>query len=287
MEGGVSADVFRVDLVEPAGGERSVVLRSHRDPAFKGARPEVLAREFAVLTLLHASGLAVPEPLALYAGSEADGAWLVMEWVEGSTEVAAVDVPAALHQMADFLAELHRLDVDPASLALGVLEDPLAGVSAHLPDDGTGWAVRRALDSLDDAPVDSRDTQRVVHGDYWPGNVIWSDGQIAGVIDWEDSCIGDPLADLASARVELACAYGVEAAEQFTRDYLAARDMRSMTALDLVTLPIWELYVSASALASMQGWGLTPAAEARRRKQTRAMFDDAAEAVIRLAELRG
>jgi aminoglycoside phosphotransferase (APT) family kinase protein len=36
----------------------------------------------------------------------------------------------------------------------------------------------------------------IVHGDYRLGNLLASDGEIAGVLDWEMATLGDPLADL-------------------------------------------------------------------------------------------
>jgi aminoglycoside phosphotransferase (APT) family kinase protein len=33
--------------------------------------------------------------------------------------------------------------------------------------------------------------------------VLWRDGRIVAVIDWEDAQVGDPLADLANTRLEL------------------------------------------------------------------------------------
>ena len=94
----------------------------------------------------------------------------------------------------------------------------------------------------------------VLHGDYWPGNVLWQGGRLAAVIDWEDASLGDPLADLATARVELLCRYGDAAMERFTARYLAVHKDTSGP-LHLDTLPLWELYVSASALAAMGGSG--------------------------------
>ena len=49
---------------------------------------------------------------------------------------------------------------------------------------------------------------------------MWRDGRLVAVIDWEDARIGDPLADLACARVELRCEYGSEATGSFTERYL-------------------------------------------------------------------
>jgi len=32
----------------------------------------------------------------------------------------------------------------------------------------------------------------LVHGDFWPGNILWQQNQLAGVIDWEDAMLGEP-----------------------------------------------------------------------------------------------
>jgi aminoglycoside phosphotransferase (APT) family kinase protein len=104
---------------------------------------------------------------------------------------------------------------------------------------------------------------------------MWHVRRLVAVIDWEDACLGDPLADVATARVELLCRYGAEAMEQFTTRYLAMAD-DTTGALRLDSLLLWELYVSAAALATMADWGLDRAEEARRRQLTEGFFDRAA-----------
>ena len=37
--------------------------------------------------------------------------------------------------------------------------------------------------------------ERLLHGDFWPGNLLWHEGELAGVIDWEDAATGNPLED--------------------------------------------------------------------------------------------
>ena len=39
----------------------------------------------------------------------------------------------------------------------------------------------------------------ILHGDWAPYNVVWHDGRVAGVIDWDLARPGDPLDDLAFA----------------------------------------------------------------------------------------
>ena len=48
----------------------------------------------------------------------------------------------------------------------------------------------------------------LLHGDYWPGNVLWNGRRLVGVVDWEEACIGDPIADVAIARLDMLWAFG-------------------------------------------------------------------------------
>ena len=80
--------------------------------------------------------------------------------------------------------------------------------------------------------------------------------------DWEDAALGDPLSDVACARVELACAAGTAVAEGFTRQYLA------ITGAPDDRLPLWDLFVSTAALQYMDEWGLEPPVLAARRAAT-------------------
>ncbi len=275
LTGGVSADVFGLDIATPDGGRRRVVFRRHRAVDFKQHGLTVTAKEYRLLAALHRLGLAVPEPYLYVDTDPSTAPYLVMEWVDGSTELAGDHLPGALDEMARFLVELHALD--PRSLQVSELEpieDPRVAIVAYLPSTDVGRRVAAWLASGD---VEQDLNRRVVlHGDYWPGNVLWQDGRLVAVIDWEDASLGDPLADLATARVELLCRYGDDAMERFSTRYLELhRD--TIGPLRLESLPLWELYVSAAALAAMGDWGLEPSEEARRRERTQWFFDRAAE----------
>ena len=47
-----------------------------------------------------------------------------------------------------------------------------------------------------DAPLVHR---TLVHGDYWPGNLLWQRGRLTGVVDWEEPRLGDPSRDVATS----------------------------------------------------------------------------------------
>jgi aminoglycoside phosphotransferase (APT) family kinase protein len=274
LTGGVSADVFGLDIATARGDSRRVVYRRHRSPDFKQQAGTVTAKEYGVLAALHREGVAVPEPYLLGDTETNGGAFMLIEWIDGSTDVRTADVTRALDEMARFLVDLHSLDVRSLQIpGLEPVEDPVASIVPYLPATGSGALVRAALAAGALAP--DPNPAVLLHGDFWPGNILWRDGVLVGVIDWEDACLGDPVADLATARVELLCQYGQGAMDHFTARYVAlARDADASLRLD--PLVAWDLYVSAAALSSMGAWGLEPAEEARRRRLTEGFFDSRA-----------
>ncbi|MCW1968991.1 MAG: aminoglycoside phosphotransferase family protein, partial [Anaerolineae bacterium] len=110
----------------------------------------------------------------------------------------------------------------------------------------------------------------ILHGDYWPGNVLWHDGQLISVIDWEDAAFGDPLADLANSRLEVLWAFGEAAMQLFTATYCAANPQ-----LDLAALPYWDLVAALRPCNKIGDWGLAPATERIVRQSHRVFVDTA------------
>jgi aminoglycoside phosphotransferase (APT) family kinase protein len=274
LHGGVSADVYALDLAVRDGGERRVVARGHRPSPSRVHDAQLAAREFALLRALYEVGLPVPRPLLhLPAEERAGGGWLVVEFVSGTTEVAAAVLPDALSQMAEFLTRLHAVDVGAVVLPkLPAREDPVVGALALLPDAPWAPAARAALEARGRFVQTNRSC--LLHGDFWPGNVLWDDGRLAAVLDWEEAAIGDPLCDLAGTRVELLWRYGPESVGPFTTLYA------SRAGLDLVALPIWDLFVTSAGLAFMGGWGLDPERERTMRARGLAAAEAASLVIV-------
>src|SRR5262245_44638313 len=87
LTGGVSADVFALDIATTAGRTRRVVYRRHRSVSFKQRVRGVMAKEFRLAAALHRRGLAVPEPYLFDdTGVDADP-YMLVEWIDGSSEV--------------------------------------------------------------------------------------------------------------------------------------------------------------------------------------------------------
>lgn len=223
LKGGVSAHVTALEIERADGRTDKLVVRRH-GPADLARNPHVAADEFRLLELLEAAGVAAPRPRHL----DRDGELfctpcLVVSFVEG--EPAPADAEAVVTQLATVLADIHRVSGDVSFLP--------------------------RLDH-----TERRNRSVLLHGDFWPGNTLWKEGRLAAVIDWEDAAIGDPLADVANARLELLWALGREAMDEFTRAYASLA-----TAVDFTDLPHWDLWADARLAPRTTEWGLDDATE--------------------------
>ena len=270
--GGVSAQIEAIEFALPGRDLRQVVVRRPGAAEWKILEDKVTATEFALQTVLFDTGLSVPEPLFVDVScSLLPSPYLVMAMIEGTTVVAERHLQKALHQMADFLTCLRNLDVETlGSTQLPRREDPVSGALNYVPDTSSWSKLRSSIAGWETTAF----KDSVLHGDFWPGNVLWKENQIAAVIDWEDAAIGTALSDLACCRAELMAMYGESAMQTFTTRYLAS------VTLEVSDLPLWDVYVSSAALATMADWGLATEVEATRRERTARFLDRAAHKMI-------
>ncbi len=243
LGGGLSAQTSRVE-VETADGELEtrVVRRAGR------GLPHTVQVEFECLRLAWGRGLAVPQPYGVdFSGRVFSEAYGVTAYVAGRVEFDPVDRLAYARQMGEQLANIHALGREAA--ALGFLERPPTdfeaafGVGQHDPF----WQEERLRAVLRPVwPLPAVNPDALLHGDYWPGNLLWRDGQLAAVVDWEDAVLGDPLLDAGISRLDLAWILGWEAAQAFWDAYRAVRPV------DEGWLPYWDL-AAALRLARLAG----------------------------------
>lgn len=206
---GYSDETLVVACRDGGGAEHRIVLRRHQPGGLLRGETDP-RRHFEVLRAL--GGTDVPAPRALWF-DEVESV-IAMEHVPGDVFVPwsregraflanAGDGPLG-REFAEILARIHRLDPG----RFGFLADPgpgrsfaearverLAGIVDEyrrepdpIVEDALGWL--RA-----NAPVAPRVT--VVHHDYRTGNLIFRDGRVVAVLDWEFCCLGDPTLDVA------------------------------------------------------------------------------------------
>jgi aminoglycoside phosphotransferase (APT) family kinase protein len=244
LAGGVSADMTAFEVRNPDGLTERFVVRRH------GARelardPEIAAHESRLLEIVRRAGVRAPAPRYLDAAGKIFGTpCIVLEYVEGTRDEAPADDERFVDELAAAIAVVHRVDM-------------------------TRLAFLRRLE----APMERANAPVLLHGDFWPGNALWRDGRLVAIVDWEDAAIGDPLADVANARLELLWARGADAMDAFARRYAA------MTRVDLAALPHWDLWADRRLSPRIGDWGLDEATQ-REMRTRRAAFVAQAHAAL-------
>ena len=261
LAGGVSAEVTAFEIERLDGRPRRLILRRHGEED-RRRNPDIGRDEFRLLQIAQAHGLVAPKPLLFDESCQLfPTPILVIDWVDGETEFAPLDLDGFLAQAAAQLAKIHSMN-NPEELSF-LPQHECGRDAGHTELDaslGEG-DIREALATA--GPVPQVNQRVLLHGDYWPGNILWKDGVLAAVIDWEDAAVGDPRDDLANARLEMLWAFGTEAMQAFTERY------DSMTAFDLTALPYWDLCAALRPCGKMAGWPLDAAAEQRMRERHR------------------
>lgn len=210
--GGLATDTFAVDST---AGDFVVKV-------FQPDRREGALLEWERLTFAQrAVGVPVPEPVAM----DADGRWfgspaLVMSRLPGRADVRPMDLDGWLRQIAQALAAIHGTDTANAGgplLPAGdwgnrELETTQSGTSSGLAD-RCAAAIRRHRPRADGAPV-------LMHGDFHPGNIVWSRGTLSGVVDWSGARLGSRWFDLAYCRADVALLFGMHGVRRLTEHYV-------------------------------------------------------------------
>ncbi|HJO25134.1 MAG: phosphotransferase [bacterium] len=202
---GASRSAWNLE-VEAAGAVRRLfLLKDKRDGGGS-------IRDAAVLRALAETGIPVPEVVA----ADKKQAVVVLSRLPGRSDFPAADEPqelrerTAAHLMA-LTAKLHALD--PRRLRIAHLALP------ETPEDcarRTLTEVRGALRALGEAAdpffqfalnwleanaPNSVEHYSLVHSDMGPGNFLFEEGRVTGIIDWEVAHFGDPMEDLAAIAV--------------------------------------------------------------------------------------
>lgn len=253
LKGGISAGMTALEIEHPDGQRRKMILRQPGQAALK-QNPRAAEDEFRLLEATRRLGLATPTPYFLdTTGQIFPAPYLVIEYVEGRPEFAPSNLKSFTTQLAEHLSRIHKAYASGMDFSFLARQtqgfDDIFG--KRLPNIDPLVDQQRVRDTLEAAwPIPQRNPTALLHGDYWPGNILWQADQLAAVIDWEDAKPGDPLEDLAITRLDLLWIFGRDAMESFSQAY------QSRMSLDTTCLPYWDLF-AALRLARLAGENLT------------------------------
>jgi aminoglycoside phosphotransferase (APT) family kinase protein len=209
ISGGQSNPTYFVTI-----GDRELVLRKAPNGELLPGAHRV-DREYRVMDALAGSGVPVPEMVRLEEDKNLLGApFYLMERLHGQVfhESTLPDhTPQARLAIYDHkarvLANLHRVDVAEKGLEDYGRKGPFFSRQIHRWTKQWELSKTREIPEIDQLAKwlkendDGDETSTLVHGDYRIGNLMLHPEapHIVGVLDWELSTLGHPLADLAHA----------------------------------------------------------------------------------------
>ena len=94
-----------------------------------------------------------------------------------------------------------------------------------------------------------------LHGDVWPGNLIWSGEEVAALIDWKTAGVGAPGVDLCELRKQVAITFGPDAPDQVLEGWQHA------TGTKATDVAYWDAVAALNTPTELDG-GPTPRRDA-------------------------
>ena len=240
--------VHVLDTLSPEGRRVGLVVKRMIDDP----DPQRATADFHGLRIARSHGIPAPEPVLLDATGEVLGIpGIVTTFVRG-TQIASPENPIVwARDLADLLLRIHDIGPDADErkhiyngneLGLYFLTGPWPKkMSGHPLSDTIYGAIRQFHPYLRKVPP------VLLHMDYWPGNVLWLDGCVSAVLDWDASAYGDPALDVGYFRMNMYLRGIKEAADPFLRYYEAASG-------PVRNLGFWELASAARPLPNPAGW---------------------------------
>ncbi len=189
------------------GGERAVLRLP--PPGARIAGPADIPRQGRLMKTLNEVGLPAPPILAMSDQPVVDGRpFLLMGKIDGQRIEEVVGTVPDRQLAASAVEVLKRLHaLPPKQTGLGGEEpQPLeaemvrwAWLMERAPEQLTGHAHLLGGRLAETRPAPQAPT--LVHGDYHYGNMLFREGRVVAVLDWEIAQIGQPLLDLACLSV--------------------------------------------------------------------------------------
>jgi aminoglycoside phosphotransferase (APT) family kinase protein len=250
LKGGISSRIRAFVVEQPDGTRERFVLREPSDWA-RSNDPQIARTEAHLMTASVKAG--VPAPMPIHVDTKNDPPdYLVTTFIPGRQSRDSAFLTDHAGVAAQVLARIHTIPTPPLPDLMpmhGAISDMVA--FDHKPEDMDHAAQEPAIrTALREHWPPRFNAPCQLHGDFWPGNILWQDGRVSAVLDWEDSLIGDPMYDLAVARLDWLWVSGPEGMDAFTRAFLQAAPH-----LNADALPLWDLAVATRPLYGFAEWG--------------------------------
>ncbi|GLO64820.1 aminoglycoside phosphotransferase family protein [Oceanobacillus kimchii] len=219
LKGSTTATLFELTIGHPDKMENQVVLRQYNKLDTVGKNEAIAWVENEAKSLVVANSLRVSSPklIGIDKYGEVSGySLLLMSKLPGKVELNPYSMSAWLEKLAITLVKIHKNDINNFSSKHYRYQQ---SDDLNIPVWSQNPEIWKALFEIAKQPEPMYDPI-FIHRDFHPVNVLWQDGEVTGVVDWANGCIGHAGIDLGHCRWNLAMIYGVYEADLFLEYYL-------------------------------------------------------------------
>lgn len=243
-------DVLALNL--PDNSNTKVIVRQY-GPWHIDDDPHPGTVESALLEFLGKSAVPVPELILSEEATEIIGRpTIVTSFVRGKPIVDPVDRQGWVGQLVTVISQVHALD-PPRNLRSLVrsmyprydhqlsADEPSERFTKH-PLGVELWSRLKEL-----WPKVDKSEEKLLHGDFWPGNTLWRDDRLIALVDWEEPKLGTPSYDLA-VLVQDPEYFGIEIED------IAIEAYERTTGRSLVDFRFWMMARALDAMPDTGSW---------------------------------
>ncbi|WP_036745808.1 phosphotransferase family protein [Paenibacillus sp. UNC451MF] len=216
LQGGISSLVSGLTL-RVNGVERAVVLRQFDNAEWVRDEPDLALREAESLRrAAQALSLQTPRLVAFdKTGTQCGAPTVLMTRLEGEVVLEPNNMTQWLDGMAEALTRIHAVDASDFPWKYKTYCDVSTLDTSSWSQIPDKWQIASNIVQGSRPVV----TERFIHRDYHPTNILWKGEEVSGIVDWVNGCVGPAGIDVGHCRVNLAQLYDVSTADAFLSAY--------------------------------------------------------------------
>ncbi|MET3657360.1 aminoglycoside phosphotransferase family protein [Sporosarcina sp. FSL K6-1540] len=203
-------------LYEVKTEDSEMVLRQFDNEEWLLEEPDLVKHEASSLRKASDSGLPIPALI----GSDETGKLsglpsILMTKVEGKVELLPDDFNQWTDGLAKALVQIHQVKANDFTWKYAPYTKR---ADVKFPE----WTKKRdvwqaAFERFHGTEPEFLET--FIHRDFHPANVLWTNKEVSGIVDWPNACRGPAGIDVGHCRVNLALLHSVEVADLFLQAY--------------------------------------------------------------------
>jgi aminoglycoside phosphotransferase (APT) family kinase protein len=245
LDGGLSCTM---DVLSEPGGR--MVLRRY-GPWYEERGQDAAAREIRALELLQKANVPAPAPIWIDNSGVFDEQAILISHVDGHADLTPSNPFEWAEKLAETLVRIHAINLDQDDLEMfppGAGQDieKIQDNPELILDHPLGEQLLRRRVTLGQQSSDSE--QVFSHTDYWPGNTLWSDGDLVAVVDWESPSTAGRGLDVAYCSMDIRYLGMDKVADRFVDAY------REASGDPLPGLTHWESIALCRPMPDIAAW---------------------------------